>query len=127
MGRKVGDTNAKAQAHIDECIVFITRDSISHNDWCRYAVDNYGMTKRRAEMIWSKAWEVLRERYQKDAQENLTQALLRLDDLYRKATEEGGDWNTRANILREKNKLLGLHTEKIETKSEINLKFDFDE
>ena len=127
MSRKKGDTNAKAQAHIDECIVFITRDTISHNDWCRYAVKEYGMTTRRAEQIWSKAWVVLRERYQKDATENLTQALLRLDDLYRKATEEGGDWNTRANILREKNKLLGLHTEKIETKSEINLRFDFDE
>jgi len=127
MGRKAGDTNKKAEAHINECIVFITRDSISHGDWCRYAVENYKMTTRRAEMIWSKAWVVLRERYQKDAEENLTQALLRLDDLYRKATEEGGDWNTRANILREKNKLLGLHTEKIETKSEVNLKFDFDE
>lgn len=127
MSRKSGDTNKKAEAQLNQCIVFITRDSISHGDWCRYAVDKYGMTKRRAEMVWSDAWEVLRERYRKDADENLTQALLRLDDLYKQATDEGGDWNTRANILRERNKLLGLHIDRVETKSEVNLKFDFDE
>ena len=51
---------------------------------------------------------------------------MRLDDLYSKATKEGGDWNTRNNILKERHKLLGLGKENIEIKSEVALKFDFD-
>ena len=50
---------------------------------------------------------------------------MRLDDLYTKATKEGGDWNTRNNILREKHKLLGLGKENIEVKGSVALSFDF--
>jgi hypothetical protein len=50
---------------------------------------------------------------------------LRLDDLYTQATEQGGDWNTRNNILKERHKLMGLGVEKHEIKSDIKLSFDF--
>ena len=126
MGRRAGNTDARARAIVSDCIRKISRDNISHGDWCRYAVEEYKMTTRRAEMVWSKAWEQIRERFAKDAEDNLLQALARLDDLYSIATEQGGDFNTRANILRERHKLLGLGVERHEHKVDSKLTFDFD-
>jgi type I site-specific restriction-modification system R (restriction) subunit len=73
------------------------------------------------------AWDELRAQFQKDAEVNLIQAVARLDSLYDEVSEAGYDYNTRANVLRDKHKLLGLYTEKQEVKSDINIKFDFDE
>ena len=126
MGRKKGNTDARARAIVSDCIRKISRDNTSHGDWCRYAVEEYKITTRRAEMVWSKAWEEIRDRFANDAETNLLQAVARLDDLYSQATEQGGDWNTRANILRERHKLLGLGVEKHEVKNDIKLSFDFD-
>jgi hypothetical protein len=126
MGRKVGNTDARAKAILADCIMRISRDNISHNRWCEYAVETYKITTRRAEMIWSDAWKEIRDRFSKDAETNLIQAVARLDDLYSQATEQGGDWNTRANILRERHKLLGLGVERHEVKSDVKLSFDFD-
>jgi len=127
MGRKQGNTDARARAILSDCVMRISRDNISHNKWCEYAVETYKITTRRAEMVWSDAWKEIRDRFSKDAETNLLQAVARLDDLYAQATEQGGDWNTRANILRERHKLLGLGVEKQEIKSDIKLSFDFSE
>ena len=125
MPRKKGQTNDRARAIISDCIRKISRDNISHGDWCRYAVKEYKITTRRAEQIWSEAWKEIRDRFAKDAETNLLQALARLDDLYRDATEKGGDYNTRSNILRERHKLLGLGVEKHEHRVDTKLSFDF--
>ena len=127
MSKKVGNTNARAKAIVADCIKKISRDNCSHKEWCEYAVEQYKITTRRAEMIWSDAWKDIKEKFQKDAEVNLMQAVARLDDLYSQATEQGGDWNTRNNILKEKHKLLGLGVEKHEVKQDIALRFDFDE
>lgn len=126
MPRKKGQTAARAQAIVDDAIKKIARENISHGDWCRYAVDKYSITTRRAEQIWSKAWEGIRDRFAQDAETNLLQALSRLDDLYIQATERDGDWNTRNNILKERHKLLGLGIERHEHKIDSKLSFDFD-
>jgi hypothetical protein len=75
--------------------------------------------------MWSEAWSQIKDKFAADAEQNLQQAVLRLDDLYTQATEQGGDWNTRNNILKERHKLMGLGVEKHEIKSDIKLVFDF--
>ena len=106
MPRKKGQTNDRARAIISDCIRKISRDNISHGDWCRYAVKEYKITTRRAEQVWSSAWTDIRDRFAKDAETNLLQAVARLDDLYLQASEQGGDWNTRNNILTSKDKIV---------------------
>jgi len=127
MGRKQGNTNDRYKAILADCMIRISRDNYSHKQWCEYASEKYDITIRRTEMIWSQCWSDIKEKFAKDAETNLLQAVARLDDLYAQATEQGGDWNTRANILRERHKLLGLGVEKHEVKSDIKLSFDFDE
>ena len=125
MPRKKGQTAARAQAIIDDCIKKVAEKNISHGDWCRYAVEEYKITTRRAEQIWSKAWEGIRDKFSQDAETNLLQAVARLDALYDELSEAGYDYNTRANVLRDKHKLLGLYTERHEHKIDSKLTFDF--
>ena len=125
MPRKKGQTNDRARAIISDCIRKISRDNISHGDWCRYAVKEYKITTRRAEQVWSSAWTDIRDRFAKDAETNLLQAVARLDDLYLQASEQGGDWNTRNNILTSKHKLLGLYIGRQEHTVDTKLSFDF--
>ena len=126
MARKHGSTTARKQAQVSECMKKIAEDNISHADWCRFATKQYDVSVRWAEKLWQEAWIEIRNKFAVDAETHLQQAVMRLDDLYKKATHEGGDWNTRNNILKEKHKLLGLGKENIEIKSEVALKFDFD-
>jgi len=77
--------------------------------------------------LWTMAWEELRGQFAKEAEENLIQAVARLDDLYDEASKSGYDYNSQINILKEKHKILGMYTEKQEIKQEIDIKFDFDE
>ncbi len=127
MGRRKGNTNDRKKVIVADCMKQIAKKNIRHNQWCDYAVETYGITKRRAEMLWTEAWTELKSKFQKDAETHLVQAVARLDDLYDEVSEAGYDYNTRANVLRDKHKLLGLYTEKQEVKSDINIKFDFDE
>ena len=121
----MGQTHDRSKAIISDCIRKIARDNYSHGEWCKYAVDQYKITTRRAEQMWSEAWSQIKDKFAADAEQNLQQAVLRLDDLYTQATEQGGDWNTRNNILKERHKLMGLGVEKHEVKSDIKLSFDF--
>jgi hypothetical protein len=121
----MGQTHDRSKAIISDCIRKIARDNYSHGEWCKYAVDQYKITTRRAEQIWSEAWTDIKDKFAADAEANLMQALMRLDDLYIQTTEQGGDWNTRNNILRERHKLMGLGVEKHEVKSSVHLSFDF--
>lgn len=126
MGRKPGSTIDKKEAILSECIMLIAEKNISHGDWIRYTADKYDFGQRWAEKLWSEAWSQIKERYSQKADENLTQALLRLDTLYSDARTRDADWNTLSNILKERHRLLGLGKESIEVKSEVSLKFDFD-
>ena len=127
MGRKAGNTNARKKAMVSDCMKQIAKKNIRHKDWCEYAVEKYDITVRRAEMLWSDAWKELRSQFAKEAEENLIQAVARLDDLYDEASKSGYDYNSQINILKEKHKILGMYTEKQEIKNEVSIKFDFDE
>ena len=127
MGRKAGNTNDRKKAMVADAMKLIAKKNIRHRDWVEHATTTYDITVRRAEMLWSEAWTELRSQFAKEAEINMIQAVARLDDLYAEAAESGYDYNSRINILREKHKLLGLHTEKQEIKQEIALRFDFDE
>jgi hypothetical protein len=127
MGRKSGDTNARKKAMVSDCMKQIAKKNIRHKDWVEYATKTYNITVRRAEQLWSMAWEELRAQFAKEAEENLIQAVARLDDLYDEASKSGYDYNSQINILKEKHKILGMYTEKQEIKQEIDIKFDFDE
>ena len=127
MGRKNGDTNARKKAMVSDCMKQIAKKNIRHKDWCEYATDKYNITVRRAEQLWSMAWEELRAQFAKEAEENLIQAVARLDDLYEEASKSGYDYNSQVNILKEKHKIMGMYTEKQEIKNEVSIKFDFDE
>ena len=125
--KKKGNTNDRAKAILADCIMRISRDNYSHGEWCSYAVEQYKITTRRAEQIWSESWSNIKEKFNKDAEQHLQQAVMRLDDLYKQATEQGGDWNTRNNILKERHRLMGLGVERHEVKSDIKLSFGFSE
>jgi len=127
MGRKNGDTNARKKAMVSDCMKQIAKKNIRHKDWVEYATDKYNITVRRAEQLWSMAWEELRAQFAKEAEENLIQAVARLDDLYEEASKSGYDYNSQVNILKEKHKIMGMYTEKQEIKNEVSIKFDFDE
>ena len=127
MGRKAGDTNARKKAMVSDCMKQIAKKNIRHKDWCEYAVETYNITVRRAEQLWSMAWEELRAQFAQEAETNLIQAVARLDDLYDEASKSGYDYNSQINILKEKHKILGMYTEKQEIKQEIDIHFDFDE
>lgn len=127
MGRKPGDTNARKKAMVSDCMKQIAKKNIRHKDWVEYATETYNITVRRAEQLWSMAWEELRAQFAQEAETNLIQAVARLDDLYDEASKSGYDYNSQINILKEKHKILGMYTEKQEIKQEIDIKFDFDE
>jgi len=127
MGRKAGNTNARKKAMVSDCMKQIAKKNIRHKDWCEYATEKYDITVRRAEMLWSDAWKELRGQFAKEAEENLIQAVARLDDLYEEASKSGYDYNSQVNILKEKHKIMGMYTEKQEIKNEVSIKFDFDE
>lgn len=126
MGRKPGSTIDKKEAILSECIMLIAEKNISHGDWIRYTAEKYDFGQRWAEKLWSEAWSQIKERYSQKADENLSQALLRLDTLYSDARTRDADWNTLSNILKERHRLLGLGKENVEVKSEVSLRFDFD-
>lgn len=126
MGRKPGSTIDKKEAILSECIMLIAEKNISHGDWIRYTKEKYDFSQRWAEKLWSEAWSQIKERYSQKADENLSQALLRLDTLYSDARTRDADWNTLSNILKERHRLLGLGKENVEVKSEVSLRFDFD-
>ena len=126
MPRKPGSTDDKKEAILNECIMLISEKNLSHGDWCRYAESKYNFSTRWAEKLWSEAWSRIKEKYSSKADENLTQALLRLDTLYSDARERDADWNSLSNLLKEKHRLLGLGKENIEVKSQVKLSFDFD-
>ena len=126
MPRKPGSTDDKKEAILNECIMLISEKNMSHGDWCRYAESKYNFSTRWAEKLWSEAWGRIKEKYSHKADENLTQALLRLDTLYSDARERDADWNSLSNLLKEKHRLLGLGKENIEVKSQVKLSFDFD-
>ena len=126
MPRKPGSTDDKKEAILNECIMLISEKNMSHGDWCRYAESKYNFSTRWAEKLWSEAWGRIKEKYSSKADENLTQALLRLDTLYSDARERDADWNSLSNLLKEKHRLLGLGKENIEVKSQVKLSFDFD-
>ncbi len=127
MGRKVGNTNARKKAMVSDAMKQIAKKNLRHKDWVEYATEKYDITVRRAEQLWSMAWEELRAQFAKEAEENLIQAVARLDDLYDEANKAGYDFNSQINILREKHKIMGMYTEKQEIKNEVSIKFDFDE
>ena len=127
MGRKAGDTNARKKAMVSDCMKQIAKKNIRHKDWVEYATETYNITVRRAEQLWSMAWEELRAQFAQEAETNLIQAVARLDDLYDEASKSGYDYNSQINILKEKHKILGMYTEKQEIKQEIDIRFDFDE
>ena len=127
MGRKAGDTNARKKAMVSDCMKQIAKKNIRHKDWCEYAVETYNITVRRAEQLWTMAWEELRAQFAQEAETNLIQAVARLDSLYDEASKSGYDYNSQINILKEKHKILGMYTEKQEVKNDISIRFDFDE
>ena len=126
MSRKKGQTQDRYKAIVADCMKRISRDNISHKEWCEYASETYDITIRRCEMLWTESWASIKEKFQKDAETNLMQAVARLDDLYSIAVKESSDFNTKNNILREKHRLLGLYVDKQEVKNDIKLSFDFE-
>jgi hypothetical protein len=127
MAKKAGNTSDRKKAMVADCMKLIAKKNIRHKDWVEHATKSYDITVRRAEMLWSDAWKELRGQFAKDAEENLIQAVARLDELYDEASKAGYDYNSQVNILKEKHKLMGMYTEKQEIKQEISLRFDFDE
>ena len=125
MSRRSGQTKDRYLAMKADLKKKIAEENIRHSEWCRYAVETYDITTRRAEMLWSESWKELREKFQNDAGESLVQSLARLDALYADSRKSGYDYNTQLNILREIHKIKGLHIDRQEVTSTNKLSFDF--
>ena len=108
MSNTKNSSQGEIEQRIQECIFFITTESISYTDWTVFVAEKYGKVSRTAQRYWDEAWKRIREKYQDRTEELTGQALLKLDRLYKEAEESKGDYNSRANILKERNRLLGL-------------------
>lgn len=127
MTAKKNSSQGEVEQRIQECIYFITTESISYTDWTIYVENKWGKVSRTAQRYWDEAWKRIREKYQDRTEELTGQALLKLDRLYKEAEENKGDYNSRANILRERNRILGLGKTNISVQGDVKISFGFED
>jgi len=127
MSNTKNSSQGEIEQRIQECIFFITTESISYTDWTVFVAEKYGKVSRTAQRYWDEAWKRIREKYQDRTEELTGQALLKLDRLYKEAEESKGDYNSRANILKERNRLLGLGKTNVSVQGDVKISFGFED
>lgn len=127
MTARKNSSQGEVEQRIQECIYFITTESISYTDWTIYVENKWGKVSRTAQRYWDEAWKRIREKYQDRTEELTGQALLKLDKLYKEMEEAGGDWQSKTNLLKERSRLMGLGKTNISVQGDVKLSFGFED
>lgn len=104
-GRK---TNvAQYEERMVEVFEMILYAKLSYTEFRSQAAEKFGITTRQAETLYKEARERLKERFDQQREEILSEQLGRLYDLLSRC-REAGNRRVEAEVLRDLNKIYGL-------------------
>lgn len=104
-GRK---TNvAQYEERMVEVFELILYKKLSYTEFRSQAAEKFGITTRQAESLYKEARERLKERFEQEREEILSEQLGRLYDLLDRC-REAGNRRVEAEVLRDLNKIYGL-------------------
>jgi len=104
-GRK---TNvAQYEERMVEVFEMILYKKLSYTEFRSQAAEKFGITTRQAETLYKEARERLKERFEQQRDEILSEQLGRLYDLLDRC-REAGNRRVEAEVLRDLNKIYGL-------------------
>ena len=104
-GRK---TNvAQYEERMVEVFELILYKKLSYTEFRSQAAEMFGITTRQAESLYKEARERLKERFEQQREEILSEQLGRLYDLLARC-REAGNRRIEAEVLRDLNKIYGL-------------------
>lgn len=104
-GRK---TNvAQYEERMVEVFELILYKKLSYTEFRSQAAEMFGITTRQAESLYKEARERLKERFEQQREEILSEQLGRLYDLLSRC-REAGNRRVEAEVLRDLNKIYGL-------------------
>lgn len=104
-GRK---TNvAQYEERMVEVFEMILYTKLSYTEFRSQAAEKFGITTRQAESLYKEARERLKERFDQQREEILSEQLGRLYDLLSRC-REAGNRRVEAEVLRDLNKIYGL-------------------
>jgi len=104
-GRK---TNvAQYEERMVEVFEMILYAKLSYTEFRSQAAEKFGITTRQAETLYKEARERLKERFDQQREEILSEQLGRLYDLLTRC-REAGNRRVEAEVLRDLNKIYGL-------------------
>jgi vacuolar-type H+-ATPase subunit H len=104
-GRK---TNvAQYEERMVEVFELILYKKLSYTEFRSQAAEMFGITTRQAESLYKEARERLKERFEQQREEILSEQLGRLYDLLARC-REAGNRRVEAEVLRDLNKIYGL-------------------
>lgn len=104
-GRK---TNvAQYEERMVEVFEMILYTKLSYTEFRSQAAEKFGITTRQAETLYKEARERLKERFDQQREEILSEQLGRLYDLLSRC-REAGNRRVEAEVLRDLNKIYGL-------------------
>jgi hypothetical protein len=104
-GRK---TNvAQYEERMVEVFEMILYSKLSYTEFRSQAAEKFGITTRQAETLYKEARERLKERFDQQREEILSEQLGRLYDLLSRC-REAGNRRVEAEVLRDLNKIYGL-------------------
>jgi len=104
-GRK---TNvAQAEERMSEVFEMILYSKLSFTEFRSQAAERFGISARQAETLYKEARERLKERFNQEREEIVSEQLNRLFDLLNRC-RESGNRRVEAEVLRDLNKIYGL-------------------
>lgn len=104
-GRKTNQS--QYEERMTEVFELILYKKLSYTEFRTEAAEKFGISQRQAENLYKDAKERLKERFEQEREEILTEQLGRLYDLLNRC-RESGNRRVEAEVLRDLNKIYGL-------------------
>ena len=98
---------AQYEERMVEVFEMILYSKLSYTEFRSQAADKFGITTRQAETLYKEARERLKEKFDQQREEILSEQLGRLYDLLARC-RESGNRRVEAEVLRDLNKIYGL-------------------
>lgn len=98
---------AQYEERMVEVFEMILYSKLSYTEFRSQAAEKFGITTRQAETLYKEARERLKERFDQQREEILSEQLGRLYDLLARC-REAGNRRVEAEVLRDLNKIYGL-------------------
>jgi hypothetical protein len=98
---------AQYEERMVEVFEMILYSKLSYTEFRSQAADKFGITTRQAETLYKEARERLKEKFDQQREEILSEQLGRLYDLLARC-REAGNRRVEAEVLRDLNKIYGL-------------------